>query len=448
MRGNPDHPQTPAEPAGTGLSPQPESVLAASEYPRYRRWVHVLTILLVLATFVLIAIGGHVTSHEAGMAVPEAFFTGKYWSLIAPLEVWWYDFGRRLEHSHRLKGYLVGSITIAVMIALLWTQGRRKWLKILGIGLLVFVIAQGILGILRVALHHNSWVTGLSFAAIHGVTGQMFFCLTVLAAAATGKFWMSRAAEKSPQTQSQNAPRAVRLKRAIRVLPLLLILGLLGQLALGSAVRHSKSALAIPDWPMHYGQLVPPMNQADIDAAVAAVPAEERHDKFALPKADADGNLQPGGYADWQVHLHFSHRLGAYALFAFGIIFTAWLWRRYPGQGAVLWPATLFAAILCVQVLLGVMTVVTGEHPTLATSHQSVGAILMATATWLAIRLHLVPVPSARPAHVPVAAGDATTEVFHNTWPNVLETAPQSTATSADRSAPSRPQPEPQTVNA
>ncbi len=435
-------PQAPANPAGPTLSGSPRA------YPAYRGWVHGLAILLVLATFILIAIGGHVTSHEAGMAVPEAFFTGPYWSLIAPLEVWWYDFGRRLEHSHRLKGYLVGSITIALMISLLWTQGPRKWVKGLGIGLLVFVIVQGVLGILRVALHEQSWVTGLSFAAVHGVTGQMFFCLTVLAAAATGKFWMTRPTEKPATddptgTDASEMSGAGRHRKTLRVLPLVLIAALLGQLALGSAVRHSKSALAIPDWPTHYGQLMPPMSQGDIDAAVAAVPDDQRHEKYAPPRIDADGNLLPGGYADWQVHLHFTHRLGAYLIFIFGLGYIAWLWRAFPGQPKILWPATLFAGLLIVQVLLGVLTVVTGEHPTLATSHQSVGAILIGTATWLAIRLHLVPARSSRPAHVPVAAGDATTEVFRQSSADF-----DADAADANALTPPTENPRPETVHA
>ncbi|MEO1237805.1 MAG: COX15/CtaA family protein, partial [Planctomycetota bacterium] len=245
-------------------------------YPVYRAWVFGLAVALVVVTFGLVALGGHVTSHDAGMAVPEAFFTGPYWSLIAPLEYWWYDFGRRLEHSHRLKGYLVGSVTIALMAAVLATQGRRKWLKWFAVGLLVFVIVQGVLGILRVRLNHVSWVKGSTFAAIHGVTGQMFLCCTVLAAAALGKVWMNR-----PTTAGATGKRHA---RKFRLLPVLLVVALLGQLTLGSAVRHSGSALAIPDWPTHYGQVVPPLGQAEIDAAVASVPVGDRAERFAMPR--------------------------------------------------------------------------------------------------------------------------------------------------------------------
>ncbi|MEM9418905.1 MAG: COX15/CtaA family protein [Planctomycetota bacterium] len=399
-------------------------------YPPYRRWVHVLALLLIAATFVLIAIGGHVTSKDAGMAVPDGFTTFGVWSLIAPLETWWYDEGTRLEHSHRLKGYVVGSLTIALLVAVMFTQRRRRWVKVLAWGLLVFVVLQGIMGILRVD------EVSVFLAGIHGVTGQIFFCLTVLMATALSRFWMTRPTDTDEQ----------RHRKTLRIAPLVLLGGLLVQLMLGSAVRHSQSALAIPDWPFHYGQVMPPMSQDDIDAAVVAVPEDERAERFAPAKIDAEtGEVLPGTYEAWQVHLHFTHRLGAYALFIFGIGYVAWLWRTYPGQMAVLIPASLFAGFLLLQVGLGVMTVLSGEHYTLATSHQSVGAILIATATWLAVRLHLIPSGNNRPANIPVAAGDATTEVFRKSSPN-LDADP---ALSQGESTPSSPQATPpQTVHA
>lgn len=403
-----------------GSNPGNTALASGGGYPAYRRWVHVLAVGLVVATFALVVIGGHVTSKDAGMAVPDGFTTFGVWSLIAPLETWWGDEGTRLEHSHRLKGYVVGGLTLALVIALFATQRCRRWVKVLGVGLLVLVLVQAAMGILRV--DENSVV----LAGLHGVTGQVFLCLTVLAAAAVGKFWMTR----------PTPPEEARHQRTVRVLPLVLLGALVVQLALGSAVRHSQSALAIPDWPTHYGQVVPPMSQGDIDAAVAAVPEADRAERFAPATLDADGNLLPGGYAAWQVHLHFSHRLGAYAIFAFGVWFVAWLWRNHGGRPAVLVPASLFGVFLLLQVGLGVMTVLSGEHATLATSHQAVGALLIATATWLAVRLHLVPAAADRPAHVPVAAGDATTEVMRKSSGN-LDAESKGGAPAADTPAPS-----------
>ncbi|MEM7627549.1 MAG: COX15/CtaA family protein [Planctomycetota bacterium] len=403
-----------------------ETEPAEAGYPPYRRWLHALAMLLVIATFILVAIGGHVTSKDAGMAVPDGFTTFGVWSLVAPLESWWYEEGTRLEHSHRLKGYVVGGLTLALMLGFFATQRPRKWVLGLGVVLLLFVLVQALMGIVRV--DENS----VFLAGVHGVTGQVFLCLTVLATAAVGKFWMTRPtrppASPADQPRSEDASEGSsggtpRHARSLRVLPLVLLAALLVQLVLGSAVRHSKSALAIPDWPTHYGQLVPPMSQEKLDAAVAAYPAEELPERYG--RATEVSEARP--YTAGQVHLHFAHRLGAYAVLAFGVWFVAYTFKHHATQPAVLIPAGLFGVFLLLQVALGVMTVWSGEHATLATSHQTVGALLIATATWLTIRLHLVPCPKARPAHIPVAAGDATTECFRSD-----PTPPEGVAAGAD----------------
>ncbi|MEM6457985.1 MAG: COX15/CtaA family protein [Planctomycetota bacterium] len=379
------------------VSAQQESVTkTAKPYPKYRWWVQALAVALVAATFVLVAIGGHVTSTDAGMSVPDGFTTFGVWSLIAPLETWWYQSDTRLEHGHRLKGYVVGWLSIGLLVALLLTQGRRRWLKGLGVGLLVFVVIQGVMGILRVD------EVSLVLAGVHGVTGQVFLCLTVLAAAAVGRRWMAvgraKASERGSITTTPGG--------SVRWLPVLLLAALLLQLSLGSAVRHGQAALAIPDWPMHYGEVLPPMSQGEIDRAVAAVPADQRPERFAPARVDEQGVKQAGTYAPWQVHVHLSHRVMGYTIFVLGVLFVAWLVKRYADRPAVLVPAGVFLVALCLQVLLGVMTVLSGEHATLATSHQTVGAVLFASATWLTVRLHLVPRPAALPTEAtqPAAA--------------------------------------------
>ena len=53
------------------------------------------------------------------------------------------------EHSHRLIGSLVGFLTIGLSIAIIW-KDNRKWLKVLSVVALFAVIAQGIMGGMRV----------------------------------------------------------------------------------------------------------------------------------------------------------------------------------------------------------------------------------------------------------------------------------------------------------
>ncbi|MEM1097878.1 MAG: COX15/CtaA family protein [Planctomycetota bacterium] len=350
------------------MPPEPKPAMSAVAFPPYRRWLQGLAFLLVLGTFGLVAIGGTVTSYDEGMAVPGGFDTFGYWSLTAPLYVWWHEFGTWIEHSHRLKGYLVGFLTIGVLVGVMLTQKRRGWVKALGWVLLVYVIAQGVLGILRVDQ------VSLFLAGIHGVTGQVFFALTVLMAAALGRRWMDREAE----VKAQGKPSVGRVPALAWVFLALL----LTQLALGSSIRHGQASLAIPDWPLHYGQVVPPMDQASIDAAVAALPSEVR--------ATQDEAMLGEPVTAWRVHLHLTHRVGAYATLIFGVGFLIWAWRRWR-DGAVRRVVVLVGGLLAFQVLLGVWTVWSGVYPPMATMHQTVGAVLLGASVWLGVRMKLVP---------------------------------------------------------
>jgi cytochrome c oxidase assembly protein subunit 15 len=72
------------------------------------------------------------------------------------------------EHSHRLMGALVGLLTLALAIAL-WREGGR--LRRLGLIAVAAVIAQGLLGGLRVVLVADT------LAIFHGILAQAFFAL-------------------------------------------------------------------------------------------------------------------------------------------------------------------------------------------------------------------------------------------------------------------------------
>ena len=86
------------------------------------------------------------------------------------------------EHSHRLVASCVGLLTIALAVAL-WFGERRTWLRWLGVTALLVVIAQGILGGLRVVLLQNT------LAILHACLAQAFFALTVGLALFTSREW-------------------------------------------------------------------------------------------------------------------------------------------------------------------------------------------------------------------------------------------------------------------
>lgn len=331
----------------------------------YRPWLHRYAALVVLATLVLIAIGGTVTSKGAGMAVPDWPTTFGYNMFLAPLHVWWEQSDVFWEHFHRLMASLVGLLTIGITVWLWVTQKARPWLRWVGVALLALVIGQGIMGGLRVT------EISLILAMVHGITGQIFLGLTVLIAAATSKLWLKQA----PDTLSQS-----KAPKGLRTLALVLLAVLVVQLSLGAWVRHMGASLAIPDFPMSYGTLLPPMSQARIDAAIA---------EFEQTRA-----MRP--YTVSQVAMQFTHRAWAIVVVAVSLALVLWLNIRYPGRRETAWPARWLLGLLTLQILLGASVVWSGRYPEIATAHQAVGASILAIATWLAIRVYLLGEPASR----------------------------------------------------
>jgi cytochrome c oxidase assembly protein subunit 15 len=336
---------------------------------RYRPWLHVLAMLTVAGTLLLILIGGKVTSMDAGMAVPEGFYTFGYWSLTAPLEVWWHDVGARWEHSHRLKGYVVGTLAIALAIGTLATQRRRPWVRASGTIFLILIIGQGVLGILRV----NEISTTL--ALLHGVAGQLILCVAVLIAAATSRWWIERL------NQARAAGPAPRGPKPVLVAALVLWIVLLIQLILGATLRHSGgpiSHLAIPDYPLAFGRILPPLAQDAINTGM---------DQYLPGLREQFGHFHP-----YQVLLAFAHRWWAVAVVIAAIVMFA-KGKTLTAVGLKA-PLIWLLLILILQIALGVGTIWFGlildVTPWIATLHQTGGAALLMVATWLAARAAMI----------------------------------------------------------
>lgn len=125
-----------------------------------------LALTTLAATGVLILLGGLVTNTGAALAVPDWPSTFGHNMILFP----WSQMvgGIFYEHSHRLMGALVGLLTLALAIAL-WREGGR--LRRLGLIAVAAVIAQGLLGGLRVVLLADT------LAIFHGILAQAFFAL-------------------------------------------------------------------------------------------------------------------------------------------------------------------------------------------------------------------------------------------------------------------------------
>jgi cytochrome c oxidase assembly protein subunit 15 len=189
----------------------------------YRPGSHWAAVFAAVFTLPLLYVGGSVTTYRVGLAVPD--WPQTFGENMFLYDFWNAPFGVRIEHMHRLYGAAVGAATVVLAGCLLWLE-RRRWMKRLGMLALALVVAQGVLGGLRV----NRVSTVL--AAVHGATGQVFFGLMVLLAALTGRDWIDSAPA---------APDCSHLRRRSAV-----VLGLVCvQISIGSWLRHYGSTAAL-----------------------------------------------------------------------------------------------------------------------------------------------------------------------------------------------------------
>jgi cytochrome c oxidase assembly protein subunit 15 len=135
----------------------------------------------------------------------------------------------------------------------------------------------------------------------------------------------------------------------VRTLTVMTVAVIFLQLIVGAAMRHTAAGLAIPDFPLAFGKLIPPFDR-------------------------------PG------VAIHFAHRVGALIVAACVLFTVARIWTRHRDEPALTRPAAFLAALLVLQVALGATTVWTRKSVLPTTFHVLCGALLLATSLVLALR--------------------------------------------------------------
>ena len=197
------------------------------QHASYNPWLHRTARLTAGATFLLIVIGGIVTSTDSGLAVPDWPTTFGYNMFLYPLSEM--VGGILYEHSHRLMGSLVGILTIALLVLIL-AKDSRKWLKWLGLAALIAVIVQGVLGGLRVTQINRN------FAIVHACLAQAFFALLCGIAWFTSREWWQNKTETSIRRGEVSSP-------GLRRLSLMTTGFIYLQLIFGAILRHTGSRL-------------------------------------------------------------------------------------------------------------------------------------------------------------------------------------------------------------
>jgi len=313
-------------------------------------WLHRFSVFLSASTVLLILAGGLVTSTDSGLSVPD-WPTSYGWSMFAfPLDKM--VGGIFYEHGHRLIASTVGMLTIALAVWL-WFAERRAWLRRLGVAALAAVIAQGLLGGVTVLFFLPAPIS-----VAHAGLAQIFFSLTVAIALFTSRGW--RAAPARPPVDDPLLRRIATTTTAVIYV----------QILVGATMRHTGSGLAIPDFPLVFGGVLPPVWSAGIA-------------------------------------VHYAHRLGALVVLA-AILTAARHVRRHHGTRRELrTPATLAVLLALLQISFGGLTVLSRRAIAINTVHVVIGALLLATGLVLMLRswrVRFASEPAPAPSHQPDVA--------------------------------------------
>src|SRR5687768_13677705 len=230
------------------------------------------------STLVLICAGGLVTSKGVGMAVPDWPNSYGYNMFFFPVSKW--VGGIFYEHLHRLIASTVGLLTV-ILALLLWFKEKRRWVRVLALLAVVAVILQGILGGLRVVLDKSQ------LGIFHALLAQLFFLMIGALAVVTSPRWTQR-------QKTTPAILPVYAQGPFRYLYLLGTVLILSQLFLGATMRHQHAGLAIPDFPLAYGQWWPPTDQASL----------------RVINQHRVGVYDHSPVTAWQIQLQMVHRIG------------------------------------------------------------------------------------------------------------------------------------------
>jgi len=294
----------------------------------YRIALHRFTVACAIATFILICVGGLVTSTGSALAVPD--WPLAFGKLVPPLEG-----GIRFEWSHRAAAAVVGLLTLTLAIWTWWV-GPRRWVRLMAWGAFGLIILQGVLGGLTVLL-----LLPLPLAVAHAGCAQAFFCLMV-----------SMVLFTSPRFGSGR----IKYREAVggfsvTALAILTTCGLYLQVLIGALMRHLGAGLAIPDFPTSFGHLIPPFSSIAVD-------------------------------------VNFAHRCGALVV-TFLVIWTcARIIRLHPARGRLRSSAILTLVFLASQITLGALTIWSGRAVFPTTAHVAIGAALLGASVALTIRAY------------------------------------------------------------
>jgi cytochrome c oxidase assembly protein subunit 15 len=304
-------------------------------------------LLVAVSTAVLIFAGGMVTSTGSGLSVPDWPNTYGWFMWTFPLEKM--VGGIFYEHTHRLIASTVGFL-IVVLAAWMWRAEPRAWVRRLGYIALAAVVTQGILGGVTVL-----WYLPDSISIAHASLAEIVFCLTATIALVQSPGWKrayGRAADD-------------RIQRRVAVTTTAFIYL---QIVIGATMRHTGAGLAIPDFPLAFGHLLPP-------------------------------------HWDPKIAIHFAHRVGALIVTCLILATSGHVLYHHRPRRELVWPSAILLCLVPLQITLGALTVLSGKQEVINSLHVVTGASILVTSLILTLRACRVTFSDIRPVFSAARSG-------------------------------------------
>jgi heme A synthase len=182
--------------------------------------LYIFSLITVVATWMLLLIGGIVNPMGASLACPDWYFIPTCNGELLPDMVG----GVLYEHGHRLWASAVGVLTLLQCIWIFSKGKETRGLRSVALLSVVLVAIQGTLGGVTVLLGLNPLLSSL-----HLLTAMVFLCLLIFMS-----YKLSGASEREERASSDSLVKVA-------------FLLVLAQILLGGIVRHLGAGLACGD---------------------------------------------------------------------------------------------------------------------------------------------------------------------------------------------------------
>lgn len=290
---------------------------------KYLKW---LAIAATVVMFMVMIAGSLVTNTNSGMGC------GSDWPLCNGKWVPEYTLTSIIEYMHRVITGLAGIIVI-VFSVLAWRHYRGnkevRSLALFGVG---FIVVESIMGASAVIWPQSDWALALHFGfSLLAFSGVLLLSIFVL--------------------QRSRSKRLIQqeVSRGFTVLAWLTAVCAYGVVYLGAYVRHTKSYMACPDFPLCQGKLIPELSG--------------------------------------QVLNHFAHRVGAVVLILLILVMVAYAVRHYKHSRRDIYGASILAfALVLLQGLSGAILIWTKIHLYSTILHSAVVTCLFGTLCYICLQ--------------------------------------------------------------